>query len=130
MKKTIITIVEDITREDIEMVLENGWCYWGSLDWDSDRYKAVRAKIVEGGDNNLYLEKILAQMIIDEDKIWIVDEEEEKCYPLTKKMFIEGYAKYFHIYENNGWGTGEDYWDGCHADAVMQCAVFGEIIYG
>ena len=75
-------------------------------------------------------EDIWAYVLLHDGFLVIEDIEEEKEYKISLKDIIKGFKivmlnyprHYANIMEENG-----DYYD---ADAVIQCAVFGNIVYG
>lgn len=99
-----------------------------TVDWSEEDMKAVKANHPEITD--WCIEDVLAALLEDGKTFTLIDNEEDKEYAVTAEMFANGIA----LYEKDH-GTIQsimedsdfDLWDG---DAVLQLAVFGEVIYG
>ena len=99
-----------------------------TVDWSEEDAKAVKANHPEITD--WCIEDVLAALLEDGKTFILIDNEEDKEHAVTAEMFANGIA----LYEKDH-GTIQsimedsdfDLWDG---DAVLQLAVFGEVIYG
>ena len=99
-----------------------------TVDWSEEDMKAVKANHPEITD--WCIEDVLAALLEDGKTFTLIDNEEDKEYAVTAEMFANGIA----LYEKDH-GTIQsimedsdfDLWDG---DAVLQLAVFWEVIYG
>lgn len=116
-----------VKNEDIDDImcgaLEGGinyWCYKAEVVEDDYFGEYASEQISRGGSLNLY------------------DNEEDAVYLLTKEKFMEGLKKYL---ENPCCGDfierkdGKIFLDTCNADAevcdaIIQYAIFGDIVYG
>lgn len=75
----------------------------------------------------------------DNNTFRFYDPDERKTYVLTMKELLRGYVKYLNLVyahrERNGRNAIElasdpGQWDSNDVDAMIQMAIFGEIIYG
>lgn len=125
----------EVTNEDLVNILSvfdcHGWCC--TINYDKSEYIAARAKVC----NNAAYEDVLVQILLNGGTLEFVDAEEPRSrYELTLGMLYEGIAKaiedeYFSDY--NWYGDGE--LNTCQidsevADVIVQCALFGEAVYG
>lgn len=113
-----------VTQEDIDDImsaaLEGGICYW-----------CCKAEVV--GE---YLGEYASEQISRGGTLKLYDSEDDEVYELTREKLFEGIKKayaggYFAEYE---WCDGKEL-DCCQidaevADAIVQLALFGDVIYG
>ena len=124
-------IVVDLTREDVEDIivgaLEGGIGYWCCLDNRGDAF--------EYAPEDEPTAITAAKLVLDGPGILLIDEEEEKTYELSLERFLNG----FRLWLENGGDTygavsklGVDTYqiDADAADAIIQYALFGEVMYG
>lgn len=105
--------------------------YWGGVDWNEDGYakakESLRAHPKFKNEKILCFEEILVEglrkhlLTLD-----IHDYEGDMDYQLELVDIIHGISVYF----NMELGVNFDDMDGCMADCIMQCACFGEVVYG
>lgn len=92
---------------------------------DGKKYQEAKAKL-----QNPCLEDVWAQMLLDGEKLTIMDNEDAKKHTITLDKVVNGFAylilnhptNYANIMDEN-----DDMWD---MDAFLQSVVFGEVIYG
>jgi hypothetical protein len=127
--KAIVTQVF-LSFDDVVSILSgfNSYSsYWVSLvDWEDDEYHEARNNVSERHDDDSpCLEDVWAEMLFMGRKLWISDEEGVN-YDLTLDNLKQGVIKAF----DNGVSMDIDLWDASDCDVVIQCAIFGEAIYG
>lgn len=119
-----ITKTVKITQEDIDDImcsaLEGGITYW-----------CRKAKVV--GE---YLGEYASEQISRGGKLKLYDAEEDEVYELTLEKFLKGIelAIQHNYYAEYGWCDGTML-DTCNvdasvADAIIQLALFDDVIYG
>ena len=113
-----------LTQQDIDDImvsaLEGGITYW-----------CCKAEVV--GD---YLGEYASDQISRGGTLKLYDSEEDAVYELNIDKFLDG----FKTWLENGYDEYETLQqdgtidcceiDGCCADAIVQCALFGDVIYG
>ena len=119
-----VCIKFDLTQTDIDDImcaaLEGGINYWCN-----------KAEVV--GD---YLGEYASEQISRGGTLRLHDMEAEKVYELTLDMFINGFKLWVENGANDFGGvTANGIVDTCNidaadADAIIQYAIFGEVIYG
>lgn len=121
VKRTIILTNENI--DDIMCAaLEGGITSW-----------CTSAEVVE----NEYLGEFAHEQISRGGSLKLYDAEEDKTYILTLEKLLKG----FTLACANGWGDRGEWFDkdngidtcmidALDADAIVQCALFGEVVYG
>lgn len=122
-----LTIKKEIkvTQQDIDDImcaaLEGGICYW-----------CCRAEVV--GD---YLGEYCSEQISRGGTVKLYDSEDlDEVYELTREKLLKGIKKAYEegYYADYGWcdGTVLDTFqvDAAVADAIVQLALFDEVIYG
>ncbi len=113
-----------VTAEDIDDImcaaLENGICYW-----------CCEARVV--GD---YLGEYASDQISRGGKLILVDAEEDVEFELTREKLLSGIkqAREEEVFKDYNWWDGDTI-DTCSvdadvADAIVQFALFDEIIFG
>lgn len=119
-----VELTTELTREDVDDIiagaLEGGINYW-----------CCRAEVAEES----YYGEYASEQISRGGSLRLYDAEEDKTYTLDLEKFIEG----FKVWVNKGYDRhhtvtsgGVDCGNidaGC-ADSIIQCALFGDIIYG
>ena len=114
----------NVTQEDIDDImcaaLEGGICYW-----------CCEAEVV--GD---YLGEYASEQISLGGTLKLHDSEEEETYELTLEKLLQGIQKAYEgdYYSDYEWCNGEEL-DCCRidaavADAIVQLALFDDVIYG
>jgi len=127
MNKTVKSIVSN--KEWLVNVLANSTCRWnwGMFGVHEDTPKDVYENAYRVGE---YREDIWGDVLLNGGFLLVKDIEHEKEYRLSVKDFEKGLRKlifaYPRIYANVMTEEG-DYYD---YDALLQCAVFGDVIYG
>ncbi len=111
----------NFTDQDIDDImcgaLEGGITYW-----------CGRAEVV--GD---YLGEYASDQISRDGKIKLYDSENDDCYELTKKKFINGLKLFVQERGNevlDGTDLDTTLIDAGDADLIIQYALFGEVVYG
>lgn len=95
---------------------------WACVDWDSDLYNSYR----EPED---CIEDILAKMLLDEKSINVTDEDDH-LYILTYDKIKHGLNILNKKYPRH-WCDYVTYNDDFYTmDALIQCSLFNDIIYG
>lgn len=127
--KAIVTLVE-LSFDDVVSILSgfNSYSsYWVSLvDWNNKEYDEARNKVSKRHDDESpCLEDVWAEMLFMGRKLWISDDEGVN-HDLTLDNLKQGVIKAF----DNGISMDIDLWDASDCDVVVQCAIFGEAIYG
>lgn len=102
-------ITKLVSAEDIENIINDALDH-GSTYWVDD-FKAVRAKGI----------KYDAEALTHGGYIMVHDLEAEKWHCLTLKKVLKGLGRFDRAIAD---------YDGQDADAVLQLAIFGELIYG
>jgi hypothetical protein len=102
-------------------VLVGLWC--DLIDWDDDDYDNAKEKLLSRGFERPCIEEILAQILADGKSIYVCCDDGKM--PLTQKMIDDALSKRLRdktiddILEDNE-----------ECDAVIQTALFGEVVYG
>lgn len=119
-----VKIEVELKKEDIDDImccaLEGGINYWCN-----------EAEVVEGE----YYGEFASEQISNGGSLRIYDMEEDKTYLLDLEKFIEGFKIWISKgYDRYGAVSGKEV-DCCQidaecADGIVQCALFGDIIYG
>ena len=113
-----------VTKEDIDDImacaLEGGINYW-----------CRRAEVV-----GKYLGEFASEQISRGGKLKLYDAEEDAVYELTREKFLKGLEKAIveNYYARYNWCNGHEL-DVCMidaevADAIVQLAIFDDVIYG
>lgn len=113
------------TIEDFLSTALNG-SQWAGID--SKRYKEARNMLISEGriGSEITLEKVYAKCLKENLEVKIIDLEDDfKEHYLTLEKIDQGFEivskKYPHLLANEDFSS---------ADAILQCAIFGDIIYG
>lgn len=109
-----IKVTVTITDEQIEDIMSSalrGITYWAD--------EATVHGLIKNEDKDMNVSQALQRGY----RIGIHDAEDEKYYQLTLRKFLNGIRLYGKYDFNN-----LD-WDMEHADAVIQCALFGKQVY-
>lgn len=111
--------VEKLTHDEIVNLLSAGLYY---SPWCTTVDTTTKAYELAKGDT---LEDKLADILLNDGIITIIFTE-DKNYILDLHYLKLGLEKYI----NNGGSADIINYDCSDADAVLQCAIFGEVIYG
>lgn len=154
VKEVCPQITIKITKEDVVDILSSalngGIGYWGAIDYDVNIYNKTHDWLKENvesdyDDGEICYEEILAQMLFDGKEIIIKDKEAdtgEGIYHLSLKELAAGVAAthslgYYYDYNwlvpdgrSGNWRLETSQIDAEVADAIIQCALFWDVIYG
>lgn len=142
-----------ITKEDVVDILSSalngGINYWGEVDYCPEVYNKTHDWLKKNAesdyeDGEICYEEVLAQMLFDGKHITIrdvEDKEKETWLSLSglaigiRKAFREGYYTSYNWVVPDGddfgkWHLETSQIDGEVVDAIIQFAIFGEVIYG
>lgn len=111
--------------EHIVDLLSNGLsdtCGIVSLDYDEHDYENAKMYLLSLGyeKDEICKEEIWAQILFDDKPLILTDEESDEHY-----MYLEDIEK-----QNIDWNTLENEGDFLDNNAIIQTAVFGEVVYG
>ena len=116
-----------LEHEDIVNILSgfnsysNYWCTF--LDFTRSEYDETREEIAE---EERSFEDILAKMLEKGQELYLTDDEDQ-----THTLTLEKLLKGLQITLDNGHvGIDDEDWDASDHDMIIQCAIFGEVIYG
>ena len=147
-KETNPQITIKITKEDVVDILSSamdGIGYWGRIVPNNEQYKEAKKWIRENEepDYEICYEDVIAQILFNGKSVTVRDIEDDKESWLSlsnlaqgiQTAFREGYYSSYNWLVPDGDGFGE--WhletsqiDSEVADAIIQFALFGEVIYG
>ena len=125
MKNENVYVIEftksqEITEEDITDIvvtaLEGGIGYWACLDNTGEEF--------ENAPKDEAVSETVARILLNNGSVFF--EDEEARYELTLEKLLNGIEKYA---QENG-GIDMDDLDADMADAIVQYAIFCEVIYG
>jgi len=121
-----------LEREEILSVFHTALCnglaqmqYYGiALDYDKDDYDSAKGKVKDG-----CYEDVLMQVLLDGKSLLFVDEESDdsEFHEVFLDDVLTGVVKADPDVLFNIINERDDAFD---ADYVLQCVVFGEVIYG
>lgn len=123
MKDISIRITRKVTQEELDNILDaalnacSDWCDLLEVSKAPTKmgpYKTMSEMITRGGELTFHIN-------------YPFMEGGETKFVLTKAKFIKGLRQYGN---NNAVPFNFDDYDGPEADAVLQIALFGEIVYG
>ena len=140
-----------ITKEDVVDILSSaigGIGYWGEIVPNDRQYEETKRWLLENAepdydDGEICYEEVVAQILFDGKSVTVRDGEDDKESWLSlsnlaqgiQTAFREGYYSSYNWLVPDGDGFGE--WhletsqiDAEVADAIIQLAVLGEIVYG
>ena len=152
-KETNPQITIKITKEDVVDILSSamdGINYWGEIvpnDWQYEKAKQWLRENAEPDydDGEICYEEVLAQMLFDGKEIIVKDKEADDgsgIYHLSLKELTEGIAAthslgYYYDYNwlvpdgrSGNWRLETAQIDSEVADAIIQCALFWDVVYG
>ena len=120
------------TEEDLSDILcscfEGGCNYWCCIDNDTDEWDDAKEQLRANGNQCPVIEDIMLYMLIHGMPIRLIDEEENIGLYMTMNIFLGGIKM---AIENGYWDSYDiDDIDGYVGDAIIQYAVFGEVVYG
>lgn len=128
MKKYTVTITKQLTEEDITDLivdgLEGGIGYWACLNNTTEVFEKYYKENPE-----LATSEIVAKIILDGGSVRIEDgyDDVEPKYDLTLDRLLKGIeinAK------ERPWDSDLDNYDADTCDAIIQYAVFDELVFG
>lgn len=130
MDKTVtINSISIGELEDLLSIMFDGISYWAEVDWNKDDYKTARKYAVEHPQKyGISFEYVIAIMLMCEQKtITIIDYDDDTEYKLDLDLIIKGVEKAI----NGGFWDGVDLCnaDAITGDAIVQYAIFDEIVY-
>ena len=135
MKEREITIKKKITDDDLVNILCgatstacSGWAT--ELDWDDDCYSEAREMLIGSGRkvNNICMEDVLLQLLKMGNDLRFWDDEDEEWHELDMEKLINGIESYMNSEYCES--VDIDDWDDTDFDAVIQYALFDELVYG
>ena len=111
--------VTDLSKEEIVDLLSTALygSPWWKVDNSTEEYKQA------DGDT---IEEKLADMLLKDQSVYLIDMEEDTPYELTLDKLCKGIG----LFIKNGGSTDIDDYDLVDADSVLQYAIFDEIIWG
>lgn len=115
--------MQELTEEDITDIvvtaLEGGIGYWACLDNTGEEF--------ENAPEEEAVSETVARILLNNGSVFFEDEEDPSArYELTLEKLLNGIEKY----ANENGGIDMDYLDADMADAIVQYAIFCEVIYG
>lgn len=109
----------------------------GVIENEDDKviYNKARKTLVEEGmnTNKICVEDVWARILFSEKPLKVMEIETEEIHNITLTDILIGFDAYFEERPANGLPTVEEIienGDFLDADAVLQYAAYGEIIYG
>jgi len=124
-----------LTREEVSSVLSSVVEYSGywlsSIEYNKFQYEFAKQDFIEREGGNPFYEDVLTEMLFNDNIVYIIVDEEEgddyEVYELSLDKLEHGISKGI----SKGWLDREvEYYDGPSADAAIQLAIFGEVVYG
>lgn len=121
------TVKKKVTEEDITNLivdgLEGGITYWAMLHNDTPEFEAYYK------DRDLATAEIVAKIILNGGSVKITDNEEdvEPTYNLTLERLLVGIQKNA---EERPWDCDLENYDADTCDAIIQYAIFDEVVFG
>lgn len=149
--QTEYTIKRELTPDDFDDILtaaiEGGISYWACLDNSTDDWKAAKAELIEElkSEENEYdrrptYDQIMMRLLQNGKSVVFTDAEDPDdgdAWELTAEKLMTGALEF---QAERMMETGDAYdiksaiedgdFDADDADAVMQYALFGDVIYG
>ncbi len=109
--------------EDLLSVASYGspWFEYGALKKFSEKYPPEQFE---------YREERWAKILLDGGYIMVYDVEDEKDHKLTLKMLKKAWRSDESQVVRAKANILDDDYDLYDADAIVQCAIFGEVLYG
>ena len=121
------TVKKTVTEEQITDILidgiECGIGYWAMLHNDTEEFERYYKS------TDLTTSEIVVKILLDGGAVKITDNEEdvEPQYPLTLERVIAGIEKNA---EERDWDCDLDNYDAATCDAIIQYAIFDEVVFG
>lgn len=123
-----------LTEEDLNDILcscfEGGCGYWACLDNSTEEWDVAREAVIEKvGKNNYTFEDVMMHILCNGGSIRLIDQEDDdQVFAMNMGDFLNGIGQAI----SEGFWDGEDICDvdGEVGDAIIQYAVFGELVYG
>ena len=84
----------------------------------------------DANEKNMCIEDVWAYVLLNGGYINVCDEEEGEEHRLALKDIIKGFENVMYNYPTMYANIRNEDYDLYDADAVIQCAIFGEIVYG
>lgn len=102
--------------------------YWCDVCFDENEYKAAheRLKSSPSRHDEICYEDVLVAILDDGGALDFYDEHEDEHHKVNRTTLLDAIGQYVAW---SGKIDPED-WDGDSADAIMQYAALGEIVYG
>lgn len=127
-----ITKIIKLAEEDLSDILcscfEGGCNYWCCIDNTTDEWINAKEKLYVNGNPWPTTDEIMLYMLTHDMPIKLIDEEDDVVLYMTMNTFMGGIKM---AIENGHWsGDYIDDVDGEVGDAIIQYAVFGELVYG
>lgn len=123
--------ITKLTHDDLVSILsgaDTGIAYWAeSMDVDQGDYDIAREELINDMGDDICYEDVLAAVLEKGKNIVIVDNEDGESYTLNLNKLLIGVSKAITEY-SLGFNIG--YWDAVACDIAIQCAIFGEVIFG
>ena len=109
----------DLSKEEIVDLLSTALygSPWWEVDNSTEEYNQAK------GDT---IEEKLADMLLKDQSVYLIDMEEDTPYELTLDKLCKGIG----LFIKNGGNTDIDDYDLVDADSVLQYAIFEEVIWG
>jgi hypothetical protein len=149
--QTEYTIRRELTPDDFDVILttaiEGGISYWACLDNSTDDWKAAKAELIEElkDEENEYdrkptYDQIMMRLLQNGKSVAFTDAEDpdnDEVWELTAEKLMTGALEFqaermmrtCDVYDIKSEIENGDF-DADDADAVMQYALFGDVIYG
>ena len=132
-----VTRTEHITVSFDDMVnllssAFSGISYWGIVDYSEEGYakakESLRSRPQFANEKVICYEEVLTEGLIKGIlTLDIHDFEDDRHYQLTLSDIINGLDIYLNLVLDADF---HDDMDGVMADCIVQCACFGEVVYG
>lgn len=101
--------------------------YWASVSVHDDTSAEVRKA---ANENNECREEVWADVLLNDEFIEVYDIEEEEAHKISLNDIIKAFKQLIIDYPKHYANIMSEEADFYDYDAWMQCAVFGDIIYG
>lgn len=125
------TKVIEFTREDLvellSLIISDIDIYGMNLHFDDARYEYCKGiALARISEERLCYEDVLAELVY-EGHLMVDDCNEEKTHVLSYDSIVKG----IELGIQNGWvNVDNNEWDANDGMNILQCALFGDIIYG
>lgn len=135
INKTLDDAIGELTAVRVEGLLstmfEGGIGYWANLEYDREKYLEAKQRLIDCGmEKSLSWEMVLAEMLLYNGKLVIIEQEDGAVHELTLDKLKHGIELWFlnprYHEDTNEWEEV----DAEGADIICQLAIFDDIIYG